>query len=87
MDKWLFPLSALEAVTSPAPLDKALYDLARGVEFLFRLGTSLKLYAFCESLNGSVTEIVIDLPQPCSPPLHGSIDSTCASPCQNFTGK
>ncbi|KAK7467105.1 hypothetical protein VKT23_004165 [Stygiomarasmius scandens] len=43
MDKWLFPLSALEAVTSPAPLDKALYDLARGVEFLFRLGTSLKL--------------------------------------------
>ncbi|THU90718.1 cyclin-like protein [Dendrothele bispora CBS 962.96] len=41
--QWLFPLSALEAVTSPVPLHKVLYELARGVEFLFRLGTSLKL--------------------------------------------
>ncbi|KAJ3998184.1 cyclin-like protein [Lentinula boryana] len=42
--QWLFPLEALHhSPSSIEPLDKTLYDLARGVEFLFRLGTSLKL--------------------------------------------
>ncbi|EIW85209.1 cyclin-like protein [Coniophora puteana RWD-64-598 SS2] len=45
--QWLFPLDALRSTpsvsTSNIPLAKELYDRARGVEFLFRLGTSLGL--------------------------------------------
>jgi len=45
--QWLFPRSALLATpsgtTSSIPLEKELYDRARGVEFLFRLGSSLQL--------------------------------------------
>lgn len=45
--QWLFPRSALLATpsgaTSAIPLEKELYDRARGVEFLFRLGSSLQL--------------------------------------------
>lgn len=43
--QWLFPPSALLATPSACPLEKELYDRARGVEFLFRLGTSLGLSA------------------------------------------
>ncbi|KAE9387497.1 cyclin-like protein [Gymnopus androsaceus JB14] len=42
--QWLFPVDALyHTPSSSEPLEKILYDLSRGVEFLFRLGTSLKL--------------------------------------------
>ncbi|PFH54380.1 hypothetical protein AMATHDRAFT_135327 [Amanita thiersii Skay4041] len=41
--QWLFPLAALHASPSLCPLTKELYDRARGVEFLFRLGSSLAL--------------------------------------------
>ncbi|KAL0580959.1 hypothetical protein V5O48_001051 [Marasmius crinis-equi] len=41
--QWIFPLSALRQVPTQYSVDKFLYDLARGVEFLYRLGTSLKL--------------------------------------------
>ncbi|KAF5381003.1 hypothetical protein D9615_003930 [Tricholomella constricta] len=42
--QWLFPLSALHMTPSNGiSLDKQLYDRARGVEFLFRLGSSLGL--------------------------------------------
>ncbi|KAF8741002.1 hypothetical protein AX14_006206 [Amanita brunnescens Koide BX004] len=41
--QWLFPLSALYATPSSCPLDRELYDRSRGVEFLFRLGSSLGL--------------------------------------------
>ncbi|TFK54909.1 cyclin-like protein [Heliocybe sulcata] len=45
--QWLFPVGALNATpsteTSGISLEKELYDRARGVEFLFRLGTSLAL--------------------------------------------
>ncbi|KAL4248135.1 RNA polymerase II holoenzyme cyclin-like subunit [Abortiporus biennis] len=47
LSQWLFPPSALHStpssVTSNIPLEKELYDRARGVEFLFRLGVSLVL--------------------------------------------
>ncbi|KAJ7172504.1 cyclin-like protein [Mycena filopes] len=43
MDQWLFPLAALHATPSNWPLEKELYDRARGIEFLFRLGSSLAL--------------------------------------------
>ncbi|KAJ7905465.1 cyclin-like protein [Mycena olivaceomarginata] len=41
--QWLFPLSALHATPSNWSLEKELYDRARGIEFLFRLGSSLVL--------------------------------------------
>ena len=45
--QWLFPRSALLATPSASvssiPLEKELYDRARGVEFLFRLGGTLQL--------------------------------------------
>lgn len=45
--QWLFPIAALQStpsrLTSGILLDKELYDRARGVEFLFRLGVSLAL--------------------------------------------
>lgn len=45
--QWLFPRAALfdtpSASTSSIPLEKELYDRARGVEFLYRLGSSLQL--------------------------------------------
>ncbi|KDQ60848.1 hypothetical protein JAAARDRAFT_124750 [Jaapia argillacea MUCL 33604] len=47
MPQWLFPVSALNQTpsfkTSAIPLGKELYDRARGVELLYRLGTSLAL--------------------------------------------
>ncbi|KAF7322951.1 Translation initiation factor eIF-2B subunit alpha [Mycena chlorophos] len=42
-NQWLFPLEALHATPSAWPLQKELYDRARGIEFLFRLGSSLFL--------------------------------------------
>ncbi|KZT11393.1 cyclin-like protein [Laetiporus sulphureus 93-53] len=45
--QWLFPVSALQYTpshtTSAIPRERELYDRARGVEFLFRLGVSLQL--------------------------------------------
>ncbi|KAI0341687.1 cyclin-like protein [Trametopsis cervina] len=46
--QWLFPVSALleqspSRTTSSIPVERELYDRARGVEFLFRLGVSLIL--------------------------------------------
>ncbi|KAJ7273684.1 cyclin-like protein [Mycena haematopus] len=42
-NQWLFQLSALHATPCNWPLEKQLYDRARGIEFLFRLGSSLVL--------------------------------------------
>ncbi|KDR81584.1 hypothetical protein GALMADRAFT_239625 [Galerina marginata CBS 339.88] len=41
--QWLFSTSSLNATPSTCCLEKELYDRARGVEFLFRLGSSLAL--------------------------------------------
>lgn len=41
--QWLFPLEALQSTPSTSSLEKQLYDRARGVEFLYRLGSSLQL--------------------------------------------
>jgi hypothetical protein len=49
--QWIFPISALQltpsVVTSSYTVAKELYDRSRGVEFLFRLGSSLGLLALC----------------------------------------
>ena len=49
MSQWLFPVSAIldstpSRTTSSISVEKELYDRARGVEFLFRLGVTLNLY-------------------------------------------
>lgn len=44
--QWLFSLPALYSTPSTCSLEKELYDRARGVEFLFRLGSSLALFVF-----------------------------------------
>jgi len=41
--QWLFSMLALDSTPSTCSLEKELYDRARGVEFLFRLGSSLAL--------------------------------------------
>ncbi|KAH9934789.1 cyclin-like protein [Fomitopsis serialis] len=45
--QWLLPVTALRytpsQTTSDIPLEKELYDRARGVEFLFRMGVALQL--------------------------------------------
>ncbi|SJL00366.1 uncharacterized protein ARMOST_03679 [Armillaria ostoyae] len=41
--QWLFPLETLQSTPSTSSLEKQLYDRARGVEFLYRLGSSLQL--------------------------------------------
>jgi len=41
--QWLFSLDALDNTPSSCSREKELYDRARGVEFLFRLGSSLQL--------------------------------------------
>jgi len=41
--QWLFSVDALDATPSICSREKELYDRARGVEFLFRLGASLAL--------------------------------------------
>jgi hypothetical protein len=47
--QWIFPIHALHCTpsvaTSARTIGKELYDRARGVEFLFRLGSSLGLSA------------------------------------------
>lgn len=51
--QWLFPIDALRCTPSVATsgysVGKELYDRARGVEFLFRLGSSLGLLAVLPS--------------------------------------
>ncbi|KAH6918608.1 cyclin-like protein [Coprinopsis sp. MPI-PUGE-AT-0042] len=41
--QWLFSLDSLQHTPSTLSLEKEFYDRARGVEFLFRLGSSLQL--------------------------------------------
>jgi hypothetical protein len=78
--QWVFPLSALQltpsVVTSSYTVAKELYDRSRGVEFLFRLGSSLGLLALVNcSLSiffSPVFHSAGPLP-PCSQPRPGSI--------------
>lgn len=87
--QWLFPVSALSVTpsitTSGYTLDKELYDRARGVEFLFRLGSSLGLSAL--SLYALKAQLHLSshlscprkgLPLLCSPLQLGFIVFSCA---------
>ena len=66
--QWIFPVSALSAtpsiMTSGYTLDRELYDRARGVEFLFRLGSSLGLSAEPTCLLISSLSLILSLKRP-----------------------
>src|ERR1700722_10229727 len=88
--QWLFPIAALQSTptvsTSKYTLQRELYDRARGVEFLFRLGSSLNLFVIfffgaseIRHFKGShqcLTDILAPL-QPCLLLPLGFIDSIC----------
>ncbi|KAG8217492.1 hypothetical protein J3R82DRAFT_5639 [Butyriboletus roseoflavus] len=75
--QWLFPIDALRCTPSVATsgysVGKELYDRARGVEFLFRLGSSLGLLAVLAVFFRVCILILLlpyhptGLPQQCSP--------------------
>src|SRR5262245_26295811 len=63
--QWLFPVSALQVtpsqVTSDYSLERELYDRARGIEFLYRLGSSLALFAFFSVVPPCVSFILFSI--------------------------
>lgn len=42
--QWLFPIDTLSNTPSTCRLERELYDRARGIEFLYRVGMQLNLY-------------------------------------------
>ena len=88
VSQWLFPVSAVldctpSRTTSSISVEKELYDRARGVEFLYRLGVTLGLYVpqCCPSTPHCDLHVRRTGPLlHCTPPRHGSTASTCAIP-------
>lgn len=82
--QWIFPIEALHHTpsvdTSNYTVAKELYDRARGVEFLFRLGSSLGLSEFTATVPSqsfdSTLIFSVGRPRQCSPPQLGSIASS-----------
>lgn len=95
MSQWLFPVSAIveatpSRTTSSISVEKELYDRARGVEFLFRLGVTLGLYVL--SWTTCMTPRNLDVQSighhlRCTRLRHGSIASTCAVPWRTTIGR
>ena len=74
--QWYFSLEQLQNTPSSCSLLKELYDRARGIEFLFRLGSSLQLYVCSHGLSMPSSYIAISGRRPlCVPLQHGSIGS------------
>ena len=79
ISQWLFPVSAIvnstpSRTTSSISVEKELYDRARGVEFLFRLGVTLVLYVPCLHIRAMCHILYVksaDHRLPCTPRLHG----------------
>jgi hypothetical protein len=94
--QWLFPISALQATptvaTSKWTLEKELYDRSRGVEFLFRLGSSLGLFVrrsdFIIGCSlSSVSGYHLDPRLPCLLLPLGFIGSICDTRWKTITDK
>jgi hypothetical protein len=94
--QWLFPISALQATptlaTSKWTLEKELYDRSRGVEFLFRLGSSLGLFVrrsdFIIGCSlSSVSGSHLDPPLPCLLLPLGFIGFICGTRWRTTTDK
>lgn len=84
--QWYFPLSALASTPSASPRPRELYDRARGVEFLFRLGSSLALSVFMVSVHHYLTLSSVLL-QLCAQQQLGFIASIWDTPWTTFTVK
>jgi hypothetical protein len=77
--QWVFPISALSC--TPTAQDRSLheemYDRSRGIEFLYRLGTSIGLFVRQTTLPTPVSVDMdmlnqpLSLPQPFPWPIHG----------------
>jgi len=82
--QWIFPVEALHRTpsvdTSNYTVAKELYDRARGVEFLFRLGSSLGLSEFAATVPSQSFDPSLifsaDRRRQCSLPQLGSIASS-----------
>jgi hypothetical protein len=85
--QWLFSIPALHTTPSTCSLEKELYDRARGVEFLFRLGSSLALFVFNhnQSWDGIHSNTVQHLQ--CVQQQPGFTDSTCVIRWMTFTAR
>ena len=83
--QWLFPLPALSTTPSACLLEKEFYDRARGVEFLFRLGSSLALLVIILIQPEHNLMCIIVLPLHYAQLLPGSTASTCAFLWKIFT--
>lgn len=78
--QWLFSLEALRNTPTEYPIEKEMYDRARGVEFIFRLGSTLQLLVpFTRPTLASRPDGSQGLQQQCSRLQHGFTDSTCAT--------
>ena len=78
ISQWLFPISALQATPSTCSLEKELYDRARGIEFLFRLGSSLALFVSCMYLLPDIAYLDSTARHlQCAHPRHGFTAFTC----------
>lgn len=80
--QWIFPIAALEQ--TPTALERSLeeemYNRNRGIEFLFRLGTSIALYVV-ERLRYLCQECLslLATKRPSSLPPPGFIGFSCAT--------
>jgi hypothetical protein len=89
--QWLFPLSALSCTPTAQErsLHEEMYDRSRGIEFLYRLGTSIGLFVcliFSTPPLFNPCLLAAILPAS-SPPRRGSIVSLCGIPCLIITDK
>jgi hypothetical protein len=83
--QWLFPVDALDFTPSTCSRERELYDRARGVEFLFRLGAALALLVdpFTTQLN-SISLFSLAPLLPCVLRQLGFTDSSCVVPWRIF---
>lgn len=85
--QWLFALTALSTTPSTCSLEKEFYDRARGVEFLFRLGSSLALSVTIHMQPEHHLTSIIALLLHYAQLLPGSTASTCDILWKIFTAR
>ena len=89
--QWVFPISALSCTPTAQErsLHEEMYDRSRGIEFLYRLGTSIGLFVrptlptpvSVDMLNQTLVSLPSDIPRAYSRLRRGSIASLCGILC------
>jgi cyclin K len=74
--QWVFPISALSCTPTAQErsLHEEMYDRSRGIEFLYRLGTSIGLFVrptLSTPVSVDMLNQPLSLPQPFPWPIHG----------------